>query len=600
MPGRRRGKVIESKAGGCGKRSPRNGIDGGRGGVKALNTAATLASGSGVLFERWMSTSLIQRGLVLNGPPPCTKLSLSVSIFPSSERRLGIGVGSLFWYHSLGRCRVCTKQVTHQDGILCANFGHQVGQFPICHSAWCPDCYREIPGVSFLVYRAKDTGGNDMMAPGEEDDYRGARPGDHLVCSFDCDACAFFRLKGCLPVLGNHSDDRTLCLIRRVNLDTFWSRKKGTVRRQLGILKEQVAIGERHGITIIQPREPFPAHHEFGMRMAIDVLEKSLKAGRHEAMTKYSNVRKITSLHTNMYKSSALGAASSTLILRAEKKRLYSSQSPHDSDFFVMFMAGLRARVGERRKQDAAISIALMVEMQRRLELDWNKALERDDLVEMREVAEHAVNFLFCFCGALCGFEGTKVPLHELRSKVALDASCPGAATDSLGLFMPHVGIPLVGAFKARSVGNTELLIFVAAQTASGLRPGEWTKRLVDLLTTLGIFDGWLFQTADGAQQPMSHFEERFYDLLILISSDKATAHLFADGIDILEDYHLARSFRRGATTRATNAGVTEDDIDWLCRWNTGGEETGGAPLRVLYSDRTQLLETYLRFYLPL
>jgi hypothetical protein len=78
--------------------------------------------------------------------------------------------------------------------------------------------------------------------------------------------------------------------------------------------------------------------------MAIGVLEKSLTAGRHEATTKFSNVRKITSLHTNMYESSALGAASGTLLLRAEKKRLYSTQSPHESDFFVMLMAGLRAR----------------------------------------------------------------------------------------------------------------------------------------------------------------------------------------------------------------------------------------------------------------
>jgi hypothetical protein len=127
--------------------------------------------------------------------------------------------------------------------------------------------------------------------------------------------------------------------------------------------------------------------------------------------------------------------------------------------------------------------------------------------------------------------------------------------------------MPLVGAFKARSVGNTELLLFVAAQTASGLRPGEWTKRLLEVLATLGIFNGWLFQTAAGAEQRMSHFEERFYDLLLLISLDPNTAHLFADGINILEDYHLARSFRRGATTRATNAGVWEDDIDWLSRW---------------------------------
>jgi hypothetical protein len=375
-----------------------------------------------------------------------------------------------------------------------------------------------------------------MLAPGEEDEYRAARPGDHLVCSFDWDSCAFFRLKGRLRILGNYSDDRTCQFIRRANLDAFWSRKSATVRQQLSIFKEQVATGDKHGISMTPPRGPFPAHHDFGMRIAIGVLEKSLTAGRHEATTKFPNVRKITSLHTNMYKSSALGAASSTLILRAERKRLYSSQSPHDSDFFNMFMAGLRTRVGERVRQDAAISIALMVEIQRRLELDWQEAMTCDDHVAKREVAEHAVYFLFCFCGALRGFEGTKVPIQELRSQVALDEDSPGVATDSLGRFMPHVGIPLVGTFKARSVGVTELLIFVAAQTASGLRPGEWTKRLLDVLETMGIVNGWLFQTALGDQQRMSHFEERFYDLLILISSDQATAGLFADGVDILED----------------------------------------------------------------
>jgi hypothetical protein len=71
-------------------------------------------------------------------------------------------------------------------------------------------------------------------------------------------SCAFFRLKRRLPVLGNCSDDRTLCLIRRANLDAFWSRKRGTVRQQLGIFKEQVAIGNRHAITMTPPRGPFP------------------------------------------------------------------------------------------------------------------------------------------------------------------------------------------------------------------------------------------------------------------------------------------------------------------------------------------------------
>jgi hypothetical protein len=160
------------------------------------------------------------------------------------------------------------------------------------------------------------------------------------------------------------------------------------------------------------------------------------------------------------------------------------------------------------------------------------------------------------------GSGGIKIPLHELRTKVALDASTQGVATDSLGRFMPYAGIPLVDTSRVRSVGNTESPIFVAAQKASGLRAGEWTKRLLDVLKGLGINNGWLFQAAAGAQQCMSHFEERFYDLLILISMDHDTAHLFAGNIDILEYYHLARSFRRGATTHATDTGVKQDNID--------------------------------------
>jgi hypothetical protein len=39
---------------------------------------------------------------------------------------------------------------------------------------------------------------------------------------------------------------------------------------------------------------------------------------------------------------------------------------------------------------------------------------------------------------------------------------------------------------------------------------------------------------------------------------DPDTANLFADGIDILEDYHLARPSVEERFTRATNAGVKE------------------------------------------
>jgi hypothetical protein len=66
--------------------------------------------------------------------------------------------------------------------------------------------------------------------------------------------------------------------------------------------------------------------------------------------------------------------------------------------------------------------------------------------------------------------------------------------------------------------------------------------------------------------------------------------------MDIMEDYHLARSLRRGATTRATNAGVSQSDIDWINRWNTEGEELIKGLMRVIYSDRKQMLEAFLCF----
>jgi hypothetical protein len=92
----------------------------------------------------------------------------------------------------------------------------------------------------------------------------------------------------------------------------------------------------------------------------------------------------------------------------------------------------------------------------------------------------------------------------------------------------------------------------------------------------------------------MSFFNEEFYRVLFGIREEDPS--LFEPGMDIMEDYHLARSLRRGATTRATNAGVSQPDIDWINRWNTEGEEMIDGPMRVIYSDRKQMLETFLRF----
>ena len=142
------------------------------------------------------------------------------------------------------------------------------------------------------------------------------------------------------------------------------------------------------------------------------------------------------------------------------------------------------------------------------------------------------------------------------------------------------------------------LLLFVAAETASGLQPLLWVQRLVDTLEALGITTGWAFARANGSQARMSDYQEVIFDKLLSIQQEHP--NLIAPGIDILEDYGLARSFRRGATTQAQNKGVSEPDINWISRW--GKEDKNGSTpyfqgnMRVHYSDQKQMAATFLRF----
>ena len=92
----------------------------------------------------------------------------------------------------------------------------------------------------------------------------------------------------------------------------------------------------------------------------------------------------------------------------------------------------------------------------------------------------------------------------------------------------------------------------------------------------------------------MSSFADSFFAHLLAIRD--LDPSLFEPDVDILEDYGLARSCRRGATTRATNAGVSQPDIDWINRWNTGEQEVIRGPMAVIYAEQKEMLETFLRF----
>jgi hypothetical protein len=60
-----------------------------------------------------------------------------------------------------------------------------------------------------------------------------------------------------------------------------------------------------------------------------------------------------------------------------------------------------------------------------------------------------------------------------------------------------HLGLPLYRKFKSCGNANSYLLCMIAAETASGLKPLLWTKRLLATLDRIGLKSDWLFQEAD-------------------------------------------------------------------------------------------------------
>ena len=433
----------------------------------------------------------------------------------------------------------------------------------------------------------RDDLGIELRAPGEEKDYLVARPGDHLFAPFECDRCSFFRLKGRSPRNHSEEDKELLLFIRRAQLDVFWSRRPGTIKALLGLYREQVSAEDHFGVTLFRDPGPFPPTYDSGIGAAVGLLWRSRRPGRDEEFLKFSSARKARAVYTNLYKSSAEGWEE-MLVWRAEKKRFVTTRGSTDSEWFNMFMSGFYFRVGYRRNPDAAISIAVMVKLQESLECEW-RALElraeRDNQMYL-DIAEEASWYLLAYCGSLRGFEVPKVVLSELRGQIQLTPGRDGTP--------PHIGVPLRGRFKARSNAVQKLLVFVCCETASGLKPGRWIRRLLSTLEKAGVVGGWLFQTSSGEQKRMNDFSDKFYSRLSHIH--QSHPDLFPEGVDVYSDYGLPRSFRRGATTRAQNAGVSPEDIDWINRWNTGGEEFAHGPMRVQYADQKQLLNLYLRF----
>jgi hypothetical protein len=176
-------------------------------------------------------------------------------------------------------------------------------------------------------------------------------------------------------------------------------RAPGTIRELTRMFHEELQVGQTLGFCMFpHPMGPFPPRYEGGNRTTIGILYRKNLPGCDEIKQKFSSARKARSVHANMFMASAQGGPTSKAI-QSDKGHKTLSATPTDTKWFSQFMTGLRSRIGERHRQDAAISIALMVELQKRLEANWQEAVIKNNMGLMRETAEDGAFFLLTYCG---------------------------------------------------------------------------------------------------------------------------------------------------------------------------------------------------------
>lgn len=191
------------------------------------------------------------------------------------------------WWKLVGSCLRCQRRVTHDSGIICANYGETCGlSLRQCDGAWCAKWFT--PSYLDLcdVALPEDFLGATIEELEEQERFMRARPGDHLCTSFQHPNCQSQNIRDQdLEPTYNITDACFESLAIRVQLDVFWARLKNTVSGHLTKARFMARYGAALGFTPMPPSGPFQLGSHYGMMQAI-MLEmrvpwrKAAKGGR--------------------------------------------------------------------------------------------------------------------------------------------------------------------------------------------------------------------------------------------------------------------------------------------------------------------------------
>ena len=190
---------------------------------------------------------------------------------------------------------------------------------------------------------------------------------------FECDLCSFRNVTGRDPVLGDYNDHFTLVAIRRVLLDVMWAREPDTVAGNWARSRRDYVTAVSH--LSLRTESLLPAlgnptvNDRLGLGVAILTVVTSLRAGQNSLTIQYDTMRKTQTWYGNAFDAGREYACDTVVGL--DQKKQYLSHSHTFGKWFSRFMRGARLRMGMIRRQNEALTSAMVLAMCRRAEADW-------------------------------------------------------------------------------------------------------------------------------------------------------------------------------------------------------------------------------------
>ena len=422
-------------------------------------------------------------------------------------------------------------------------------------------------------------------------DFLEARNGDHAITPFECDTCIFRKLRKKSPDDKREQDRLLLVMIRRANLDAFWSRARSTVNQNTQRIKLTLKLSELMGLDGPYEHEgPYPYYDHCGYEIAATTLMHSRRPGRHDnTHTQFATIRHGRGTFSSHVRASPLSNTHHFSLVDQKGKYIRISRDKCGSLWYHRFMVGLKIRMGSIWKPNKGLSHKLLMAV---IEKTEEKIGEIEDSISGEDKSRWIVfsaYMIVAYVLSLRGNEALMLDLGGIRKCLEVDRE-------------DHFVVVLWGKLKGETAYRAHNIPCINV-TKSGINVKFTIERLIAVKEDERCVKGPAISDKNGFLLSTGELDQYLHE--ILMDLYEVDPSYFPPSITSVEDilgyYRCYRTWRRTSVLRAHEEKVGTRDINIVNKWEqAGGPEKGAKntsqPMMMHYAEFELLKKPFKRY----